>query len=293
MIGVISCHVIFNEMAFTMSQRFGFELVKDFNPKDGDIYILLGAHEKAVELYSKQKEMNNTIGYIIYNSEQLSSDFWKNKYYVMLCKDNVVFNYSNELAKDLEKKFKITTYSFFTWDFPTWEDIEPHEKYDIVFLGAKSDAREELHQTLLKEFPDKKIMFHYDGEYMAPNKLTSLLKNTDVLINFPYYKDNILASHRINKSISCGCKTISTYSSDDDMNTYYKDYIYFTNNIPKFLKKAYEDGFEPKKNWASFSQEMGKRLLPHNLQLIKHIEQKLLDKLEKDKASQSNDITNI
>ena len=90
-------------MAICMTQRFGFELVKDFTPKDGDIYIVLGAHEKAVELHAVQKQMNNKIGYIIYNSEQVSSDFWKNKYYTMLCKDNVVFNYSNDLAKELEQ----------------------------------------------------------------------------------------------------------------------------------------------------------------------------------------------
>lgn len=284
MIGILSCHAIFNEMAFSMSQRFGFELTKDFNPKEGDIYIILGGHEKAVELYSIQKEMNNTIGYIIYNSEQAGSDFWKNKYYLMLCKENVVFNYSNDLAKELEKKFKITTYSFFTWDYPSWGDVDSHEKYDIVFVGSKSEAREELHQTLLKEFPDKKILFHYEGKYLAPDKLTSLLQNTDVLINFPYYKDNILATHRINKGISCNCKVISTYSSDDDMNEYYKDYIYFSNNIPKFLKKAYAEGFEQKKTWETLTQEVGRKFLPHNYQIIKHVEQKLADKLNKEIA---------
>jgi hypothetical protein len=278
MIGILSCHTIFNEMAFSMSQRFGFELVKDFNPNKNDIYIVLGGHEKAVELYTAQKQHNNEFGYIIYNSEQACSDYWKNKYYVMLCRDNVVFNYSNDLAKDLEKKFKITTYSFFTWDYPTWQDVEAHEKYDIVFLGAKSDAREELHQQLLSAFPDKKILFHYEGQYTNPQKLTSLLHNTDVLINYPYYKDNILATHRINKGISCGCKVVSTYSSDDDMNEYYGKYIYFSNNIVKFLKKAYETGFEPKKTWEEFTKEVGQRFLPHNLQLIKHIEQKLIDR---------------
>jgi hypothetical protein len=281
MIGIISCHPIFNETIFIISKRFNFEIVNDFNPKPNDIYLVFGGHEKAVELYSAQKASNNAFGYIIYNSEQTSSDFWKNKYYTMLCRDNVVFNYSNDLAKDLEKKFKIPTHSFFTWDYLTWADPTPHEKYDIVFLGAKSEAREELHNQLVSAFPDKKILFHYDGQYLSPEKITSLLHNTDVLINFPYYKDNILATHRINKGISCKCKVISTYSSDNDMNDYYNDYIYFTNNIPKFLKKAYETGFEPKKNWDQFTEEMGKKFLPHNLQIIKHIEQKLLDRNEK------------
>lgn len=279
MIGVISCHTIFNESAFSIANRFKFELIKDFNPKAGDIYIVLGAHEKAVELYTMQKQNNNTFGYIIYNSEQACSDFWKNKYYVMLCKENVVFNYSNQLAKDLEKKFKITTYSFFSWDYPTWQDIDEHEKYDIVFVGAKSESREELYQTLLKEFPNKKILFSYDGTYLPPAKISSLLKNSEVLINFPYYKDNILATHRINKAISCGCKVISTYSQDDDMNEFYNDYIYFSNNIPKLLKKKYEEGFEPKKNWEQLTQEIGKKFLPHNLKIIEHVQKKLQDKL--------------
>ena len=290
MIGVISCNAIFNEMAISLCNRFKFELVKDFDPKDGDIYVILGAHEKCIELYSAQKKMNNKIGYIIYNSEQVGSDCWRNKYFTMLCKDNVVFNYSNQLAKDLEKKFKITTYSFFSWDFITFTEVEPHEKYDIVFLGVKNEAREELHQKLLKEFPDKKIMFNYEGTYLAPDKLTSLLQNTDVLINVPYYENNILETHRLNKGISCGCKVVSTFSHDDDLNEYYQDYIYLTNNIPKFLKKAYAEGFETKKNWEQMTQEVGRKFLSHNLQLIKHIETKLADKIEKDKATQSSDI---
>lgn len=285
MIGVISCHTIFNEMAFSISQRFNFELVKDFNPKAGDIYIVLGAHEKAVELYMMQKQMNNSIGYIIYNSEQAGSDFWKNKYYVMLCKENVVFNYSIQLSKELEKKFKISTHSFFNWDFLTFQDVEPHDKYDIVFVGAKSEHREEIHQKLLQDHPNKKILFSYDGAYLAPDKLTSLLHNSKIVLNIPYYKDNILATHRLNKAISCGCCVLSTYSSDDDMNDYYKDFIYFGNNIQKLVKRFYEEELEvkePKKAWVALTVEMGQKFLPHNIQIIKHVESKLADKLNKE-----------
>lgn len=286
MIGVVSCHAIFNEMAFSLSKRFNFELVKDFQPKAGDIYIVLGAHDKAVELYSIQKQNNNTFGYIIYNSEQSGSDYWKNKYYVMLCKDNVVFNYSLQLSKDLEKKFKISTHSFFNWDFLTWEKIEgEHEKYDIVFVGVKSEEREEIHQKLLKDFPDKKILFSYDGAYLAPEKLTHLLQNTKILLNIPYYKDNILATHRLNKGISCGCIVMSPYSADDDLNEFYKDYIYFGNNLPKLIKKFYEEDLEIKelkKAWVALTLDMGQRLLPHNIQIIKHVESKLTDKLNKE-----------
>jgi hypothetical protein len=65
------------------------------------------------------------------------------------------------------------------------------------------------------------------------------------------------------------------------MNEFYENYIYFTNNIPKFLKKAYETGFEPKKNWEELTQTVGKKFLPHNLQIIQHVHQKLLDRNEK------------
>ncbi len=288
MIGVVSCHTIFNEMAFSLSQRFNFELVKDFNPKEGDIYIILGGHEKAVELYSVQKQMNNKIGYIIYNSEQAGSNYWKNKYYVMLCKDNVVFNYSILLSKDLEKKFKIPTYSFFNWDFVTFQDLEPHDKYDIVFVGAKNETREKIHQQLLKDFPDKKIGFFYNNEYLNPHKLSSLLTNTKIVLNIPFYEDNILATHRLNKAISCGCIVISPYSKDEDMNEFYKDYIYFGNNISKMVKKFYDEDLEvrePKKAWVALTLDMGQRFLPHNLQIIKHIEQKLADTLNKEISS--------
>lgn len=281
-IKIISTHSIFTEMAFSISKRFNFQMETDFNPQRGDLYIVLGAHDKAVELYTRQKQSNNDFGYIIYNSEQACSDFWKNKYYVMLCRDNVVFNYSNDLAKELEKKFKITTHSFFNWDFLTWEKKESETKYDIVFVGAKNERREELRDELVSTFPDKKILFSFDGAYNSPEKLSELLQNTDVLINFPYYKDNILATHRLNKGISCGCKVVSLFSSDNDMNDYYGNYVYFTNNITKFLKKAYEKGFEPKKNWEQLTQEVGKKFLPHNYQIITHIHKKLEDRLNKE-----------
>ena len=288
MISVISCHAIFNEFAFTLCKRYNFEMVKDFNPKKGDIYLLLGAHEKAVELYTVQKQANNEFGYIIYNSEQACSDFWKNKYYVMLCKDNVVFNYSTELARDLEKKFKISTHSFFNWDYPTWEGVGEHEQYDIVFIGAKSEQREKVHQELISCCPDKKILFSYDNSYLNPTKLTELLKNTKIVLNIPYYKDNILATHRINKALSCDCTVLSYYSEDDDMNELYKDYIYFSNNIPKLVRKFYDETLEvkePKKNWVALTIDMGQKLMPHNLQIIEHVKNKLDERLNKDKST--------
>jgi hypothetical protein len=116
----------------------------------------------------------------------------------------------------------------------------------------------------------------FDPPYL--NFRTFLLKNTDILLNIPFYKYNVLESHRINKALSCGCKVVSMYSTDDDANEFYKDYIHFTNNIPKYLES--ESIKEPKKNWEEFNHIVGSTLHKSNISVIAHVFDKLKAKLD-------------
>lgn len=282
-IKILSCHAIFSENAIVLSQRFSIPIETNFDPKEGDLYIVLGGHEQSVPLHIAQQRLENKFGYIILNSEQPNSPHWRNKYYITLCRNNPTFNYSMSCAQTLKNRFKIEPFGFFHFDYLTWapETIEPHEHYDIVFIGAKNELRENIHKELVSAFPDKKILFHYDYEYNSPQKISSLLANTDVFLNIPYYDDNILATHRINKGISHNCKVVSFFSSDDDMNEFYKEYIYFSNDIPKLLKQCYEKGFEQKKNWEDLSKDLGNRFYPTFQNAINHIHNKLKAKLNK------------
>jgi hypothetical protein len=278
-IKILSCHPIFSENAIMISQRFNIQIEQTFNPQKGDLYIAFGSHEQAVALYLTQQQMNNEFGYIIYNSEQFDSIHWRNKYYIELCRNNPVFHYSIELAREIKDKFKIVPYSYFFFDYMVWDQksIEEHEQYDIVFIGARSEKRENLEKQLKEEHPDKKILFHYDYEYNTPQKITSLLMNTSILLNIPYYENGVLETHRINKALSCGCKVVSMYSRDEDANEFYKDYVYFTNNIPKLLQSELD---EPKKNWQTFNVEAGAKLHQDNLYVIKQVFEKLKARLE-------------
>jgi len=275
---IISAHPIFTENALVISQKYGIPIEKDFEPKKGDLYLVFGAHEIAPVLFMTQKEMNNEFGYIIYNTEQLSSIHWKDKYYIELCRSNVLFNYSNTLAYEISKRYKISPYSFFFFDYFIWDktSLEETEHYDIVFVGSKSDDREKIHQGLKNKFPEKKILFHYDNEYTSPQKLTTLLMNSDIVLNIPYYKNGVLETHRIHKALACDCDVISYYSGDDDMNEFYKDYVYFTNNIVKFIETKYEA--KQKKKWDELSVSLSKKFYQHNVVIIKEVIEKLKNK---------------
>lgn len=273
-IKILSCHPIFSENAVILSQRYKFPIEQTFDPKKGDLYLVFGGHDKAVELLMLQQQRKNDFGYIIYNSEQFNSIHWKNKYYIELCRCNPVFQYSIELAKEIKEKFKIIPYSYFFFDFMVWEksSIEEHEHYDIVFLGAKNEQRMKIEEELRSKFPEKKILFNYDYAYSAPLKLTSLLMNSDIVLNIPFYENNVLEIHRINKALSCGCKVVSLYSSDDDANEFYKDYVYFTSNIPKLLEGEL---IEPKKNWDTYNKEVGHSMHKNNIHVIDQVFEKL------------------
>lgn len=280
-IKVLCAHPIFNEYAFILSQRYECEIERDFSPKEGDLYLVLGGHEVAPILYQTQKSMNNKIGYIIYNSEQINSEHWRDKYYINLCRENPVYQYSNYLAQEIKDKFKINPYSYFFFEFLTFDKLEK-ESYDIVFLGARSKEREEVHAKLVSAYPDKKILFDFDYSYKNPQDLTNLLMGSKVVLNIPFYKDNPLETHRINKAISCGCKVVSLVSADLDANEFYKDYIYFVKNNNDLVTCLSDESFltTSKKTYEDLTKDLAIKMTGHNIYVAKQIHTKLLDRVK-------------
>jgi len=78
-IKIISGHAVFNENAVVLSQNFKWVLETNFDPQPNDLYIVYGAHELANHLLEVQFRKNNFYGYIVMNSEQTESQFFKNK----------------------------------------------------------------------------------------------------------------------------------------------------------------------------------------------------------------------
>jgi hypothetical protein len=277
---IISAHPIFTENALMVSKRFNIEIEKDFNPKEGDLYIVFGAHEVAPTLYMTQQNLKNKIGYIIYNTEQINSSHWRNKYYISLCRDNPVYNYSNHIAQEIKEKYKIVPYSFFFFEFLCFDksSVDIKENYDITFIGAKNDFREKIMNEIIKEFSDKNIYVDFEYKNNNPLAMTTTLMSSKIVLNIPFYKNNTLETHRINKALSCGCKVISLKTADEDAYEFYKDYVYFTDNIVESLK---DETFlsEPKKTYEMLVKELGVKFTAHNIYVAKQIHTKLLSNI--------------
>lgn len=238
---IMTLHPIFNEPAIILSKRLNLEIIKDFEPCKNEIYIVYGAHEKAIELLTYQKNFQYSYGYIIMNSEQPSSNQLKDKYYIELMKKNIVFDYHSVSSDYLKQTHGIITRSYHWFDFLDY-DMELERDIDILFVGSYSQRREEVFIQLQFQYPDKKIEFVFDNSLIQPLELTKKLKRAKVVLNIPYHDDPILETHRINKALSCGCKVVSKKSNDKITDELYDEYIYFVDDYseePIGHKKPY------------------------------------------------------
>jgi len=268
-IKVISGHSIFNENAIVLSQKFGWSLEKEFNPQPNDLYIVLGAHELAYQLLEVQIRKNNSFGYIILNSEQIHSQFMKNKYYISLMKKNIVCDYNTLTSAYLKETFDIKVLSYFFFEFLKFEVDRKERKYDVCFIGTKTERREKILKDLQEKHPDLKFYVDFDWKHKNSDSLTQILHECKVVLNIPYYEDNALETHRIHKALACGCKVISMPSADEDANGFYKEYITITDNIDLSI-----DGIEP--NYEKLVSTLSQKFNPHLLFVINEIHTKLL-----------------
>ena len=266
---IIILHPIFAENAIVLSSRLGVEIIKDFKPEEGYLYIVYGGHENPIPLLNAQKEMLNTFGYVIMNSEPPKSQFILNKYYLELMKNNIVFDYSNQSANYLKKIHNINVKSFHFFDFPQYKDEkEPDRTIDILFVGTPNTNRQKIYDQLKETYPEKNIEFIFDWSLKAPIKLTEKLKQAKYVLNIPYHDHNVLETHRINKALACGCQVVSTLSGDKITDEFYKDYIYMTDDLIGVFK---EDLTDMKKPYSELSKFLTDKLTTHNQWYISQI----------------------
>ena len=268
-IKVISGNSIFNENAVVMSKKFGWVIETNFDPQPNDLYIVLGAHELAHPLLESQIRKNNSFGYIILNSEQIHSQFLKNKYYISLMKKNIVFDYNARTAQYLKETFDIKVLSYFFFEFMKVEVERTERKYDVCFIGSITPKREKVLKELQEQYPNLNFYIDFDWKHKAPESMTDILHECKVVLNIPYYENNSLETHRINKALACGCKVISHPSSDKDANEFYSKYITITDNIDLSI-----DGIEP--NYEDLIKELSSKFNPHLTFVIEQIHTKLL-----------------
>jgi len=276
-IKIISGHVVFNENAVVMSKKFDWNLENEFNPQAGDLYIVFGGHELAHQLLEVQFRKNSSFGYIIMNSEQINSQFFRNKYYIQLMKRNVVFDYNTITSDYLKKAHEVKCLSFYFFEFMKFNSETNDRPYDITFIGSKTEEREKIMIDLEDEFPDLKFYIDFDWKHASPQSMTDVLHKSKVVLNLAYYtQSRPLESHRINKALACGCDVVSTLSDDHDANDFYKDYCYMTDDVKNTLHKYFNEELDKKKKYEELVKELSQKFNPHMKFIVDHIHRKLL-----------------
>ena len=245
-IKILSCHPIFNENALALSQKYNFPVENVFSPKNNDVYIVFGANSNPDVLLNAQLDTKIKFYYIILNSEQIESPFLKNKNYIKLLKDNIVFSYSDSITKWLEENIQIKIFGSFY--FPFIKSLYNYKReYDVVFVGSITDKRLNILDNLKKT--SLNVYCDFEWKHLIPEDLNNLLNKSKVVINIPYYNNNALETHRIIKAMSAGCSVISLRSSDAELDSLYEDYIYFTSDIVKCVNKYFDNKLKPKKTY--------------------------------------------
>lgn len=264
---ILCCHPIFNEPAFVLSQKFKIDVVKGvFEPKEGDIYIVYGAHECAAKLTDIQSSVK--VGYIIYNSEAPSSRFMRDKYYLSLLKSNPVFDYSQASTDYMKRNLGVNAFSHYFFEFIKAPEVTKEREIDILFIGSENEERAKVRDRLIERYPDKNIKFIFDWKLTSPSDMKSVLCNAKYVLNLPYYHDGALETHRINNALSAGCEVVSHSETDHETKVFYDDFIYFTNKVEEFDFFQYE---EHKESYEELIKKLTNAVTAHNLFVINNI----------------------
>jgi len=226
-------HSIFIENGNTLAIRLGIPIEKEYNPTPDKCYLVFGAHDVAAVLIESQAK--SKCKFIIMNSEPPTSNHLRNKFYLQLMRDNIVFDYHPVSTEFLQKQ-GIKVFSHYTFEFPELVNDTPRS-IDILFVGSKSPKREDIMRQLTEAYPDKKVVSVFDSFSANPADYTALLHQASTVINIPFYEHTILEMHRINKSLACGCKVVSYKSNDKETDNLYGEFIDFTLDMVEYFKK--------------------------------------------------------
>ena len=88
-----------------------------------NVYVINGANifskcnnsSKQIQHYTIiRATKKNDYAYIIMNSEQIGSAFFKDKFYIQLMKNNFVFDHNHLSSKYLEGTFQVRVLSYFS-----------------------------------------------------------------------------------------------------------------------------------------------------------------------------------
>ncbi len=283
---IVTFHPIFNENANILSQRLGIPVIQEMTPKNDDIVIIFGAHEQADKLLFIQQSLN--IKYIIIQSEQFESKVFDNKYYMELIQTNPIIDWSKTNVEKLKSKLNVKVYGLYYYDFFLIEDEKKFEdrEIDFFFTGAYSKQREMIINEFIENNKNYKYEIDFSYNYKNPIDLTNKLKNVKYVINIPFYKGNVLETHRINKALSLGCEVISTYSTDESMNRKYEPYVHFVKELNDF-SLLFE--LDRKSNYVKLMEDFGKRDIEGTIKALLFAEKTIIEYRNKLQMNEQNE----
>jgi hypothetical protein len=140
---------------------------------------------------------------------------------------------------------------------------------DFFFCGAANEERKKLLEDFQRENPSAKIEIDFNYAYINPLVLVEKLKKVKYVLNLPFYEDNSLESHRINRALSAGCEVVSLYSKDTFMNKQYEPYVHFVKELSDFTLLLEQ---ERKGDFAALMNDFGLKAVEGNLRAIRHAE---------------------
>jgi hypothetical protein len=274
---VVSFHSIFNENAILLSQRLKIPFITEFSPKEGDIAIIFGAHDQADKLFFIQELTK--CHYIIIQTEQFPSKIFDNKYYMELIQQNPLLDWSRLNVEKLKSKLDLKIYSHYFFDFISPETPEWSSRpIDFFFCGAANEERRKSLEAFKKENPTARCEFDLSYSFVNPVLLMDKLKQVKYVLNLPFYEENSLETHRINRALSMGCEVVSLYSKDTYLNKKYNPYVHFVKHLSDF---TFLLEIEKKGDYKTLMEDFGLKAIESNLQGI-HFAAKILRQPKKE-----------
>lgn len=206
------------------------EVVKSYSLVDNNnIYLICTTHENS--LLPKR--------YISYNFEQLiTTKIWQPIFFQNLAKAEIVFDYSLENIKELEK-YNIKAHFLplgYSKNMEKNDDnndnvnVNVDKTVDFSFLGSINNSRYDKLKTLITIYGKKKDKLVISNNYWGDD-LKQLYKKTKIGLNIHYYSGKtILEVHRILPLIANKILVISDKSDDPWYDEKYSNLINFIEN---------------------------------------------------------------
>ena len=263
-LSVMSCHWTMNEPAIVLSQKMGIPLIQgNLEPKDGNVYIVLGGQHAATALINLQK--NHKVGFIIYNSETVFRD----KYYLQLLKSNPVFDCEQHTTDVLKKEHNINVLSHFFYEFIK---VEGSDK--PVDIGIITKSETELVARLQKKNPEKVIKHVLWKDFKNPKELKEFMASCKTYVNI---YEGSFNSYMINQALACGCRVVSHNQADSYTLKFYDDYLTTRDILEEYISSSdsiEEHDFssdEDFKNYDELIKQLTKMMTGHQHAIISRI----------------------